>query len=94
MPRQEDAPAPPASIAFSSVLAAPSPAHRIYNVVDEEVPTLATLFAAVGQPPPDGSDPARARAFPALMDGRRPREDLGFRPLYPRFADAVAAGEA
>ncbi|MBA3931257.1 MAG: epimerase, partial [Xanthomonas sp.] len=71
-----------------------SPAYRIYNVVDDEAPDLATLFAAVGQPPPDGSDPKRAKAFSAVMDGRRIREDLGFRPVYPRLADAVRAGEA
>jgi UDP-glucose 4-epimerase len=76
------------------LLAAPSPAHRIYNVVDDEAPDLAALFASVGQPPPDGSDPERARAFSAVMDGRRLREDLGFRPQYPRLADAVAAGQA
>jgi hypothetical protein len=33
-----------------------------------------------------------ARAFDVLMDGRRIREDLGFRPLFPRLADAIAAG--
>jgi hypothetical protein len=27
-----------------------------------------------------------------VMDGRRIREDLGFKPLYPRLADALAAG--
>ncbi|WP_213603796.1 NAD-dependent epimerase/dehydratase family protein [Pseudoxanthomonas japonensis] len=71
-----------------------SPAHRIYNVVDDEAPDLATLFAAVGEPPPDGTDPERGKAFSAVMDGRRIREDLGFRPVYPRLADAVGAGEA
>lgn len=71
-----------------------SPAHRIYNVADDDAPDLATLFASVGQPPPDGSDPERAKAFSAVMDGRRIREDLGFRPMYPRLADAVGAGEA
>ena len=76
------------------LLAAPSPAHRIYNVVDDEAPDLATLFASVDQPPPDGSDPERAKAFSAVMDGRRIREDLGFLPQYPRLADAVVAGQA
>ena len=71
-----------------------SPAHRIYNVVDDEAPDLATLFAAVGEPPPDGTDPERGKAFSAVMDGRRIREGLGFRPVYPRLADAVGAGEA
>jgi len=42
--------------------------------------------------PPDGSDAERARAFSALLDGRRIREDLGFEPEFPRLADAIAAG--
>ena len=74
------------------LLDAPSPAHRIYNVVDDEAPDLATLFASVGEPPPDGSNAERARAFDALIDGRRIREDLGFKPEFPRLADALAAG--
>jgi nucleoside-diphosphate-sugar epimerase len=74
------------------LLDASSPAHRIYNVVDDEAPDIATLFAAVGAPRPDGSDAERARAFDVLLDGRRIREDLGFRPEFPRLADAIAAG--
>jgi UDP-glucose 4-epimerase len=77
--------------AVSRLLDAPSPAHRIYNVVDDEAPDIATLFASVGAPPPDGSDAERARAFDALMDGHRIREDLGFTPEFPRLADAIAA---
>jgi UDP-glucose 4-epimerase len=73
------------------LLDAPSPAHRIYNVVDDEAPDLATLFASVGAPPPDGSNAERARAFDVLLDGSRIREDLGFQPTFPRLADAVAA---
>jgi hypothetical protein len=61
-------------------------------VVDDEAPDLATLFASVGEPPPDGSNAERARAFDALLDGRRIREDLGFAPTFRRLADAVAAG--
>jgi UDP-glucose 4-epimerase len=72
--------------AIALVLEAPSPAHRIYNVVDDEAPDLATLFASVGAPPPDGADAERARAFDALMDGHRIREDLGFKPEFPRLA--------
>lgn len=78
--------------AVARLLDAPSPSHRIYNVVDDEAPDLATLFASVGAPPPDGSNAERARAFDAVMDGRRIREDLGFEPQFPRLADAVAAG--
>jgi hypothetical protein len=37
---------------------------------------------------------ATARASDALMDGRRIREDLGFRPKFPRLSDAVAASSA
>ena len=77
--------------AVARLLDAASPAHRIYNVVDDEAPDLATLFASVGAPPPDGSNAERARAFDALMDGRRIREDLGFEPEFPRLADAIAA---
>jgi nucleoside-diphosphate-sugar epimerase len=78
--------------AVARVLDAPWPSHRIYNVVDDEAPDLATLFASVGAPPPDGSDAERARAFDTLLDGRRIREDLGFKPTFPRLADAIAAG--
>ncbi|MFP2956403.1 NAD-dependent epimerase/dehydratase family protein [Myxococcus sp. 1LA] len=74
------------------LLDAPSPAHRIYNVVDDEAPDIATLFASVGALPPDGSNAAFARGFDALLDGRRIREELGFRPRFPRLADALAAG--
>ena len=78
--------------AVALVLDTPSPSHRIYNVVDDEAPDLATLFASVGAPPPDGSDAERARAFDVVLDGRRIREDLGFKPRFPRLADAIAAG--
>lgn len=80
--------------AVARLLDARSPAHRIYNVVDDEAPDLATLFASVGEPPPSGSDAERARAFDALLDGRRIRDDLGFEPLFPRLADAIAAAAA
>jgi len=75
--------------AVARLLDTPSPAHRVYNVVDDEAPSLAALFASVGEPPPDGSNAERARAFDALMDGRRIREDLGFKPRFPRLADAL-----
>jgi nucleoside-diphosphate-sugar epimerase len=78
--------------AVARMLDAPSPGHRIYNVVDDEAPELATMLASVGAPPPDGADAESARAFDALMDGRRIREDLGFKPRFPRLADAIAAG--
>jgi nucleoside-diphosphate-sugar epimerase len=78
--------------AVGRVLDAGAPRHRVYNVVDDEAPDLATLFAAVGAPPPDGSNAERARAFDAVMDGTRIREELGFRPRFPRLADAIGAG--
>jgi nucleoside-diphosphate-sugar epimerase len=77
--------------AVSRLLDARSPSHRIYNVVDDEAPELAALFAAVGQPPPDGTSAERAAAFNALLDGRRIREDLEFKPTFPRLADAIEA---
>ncbi len=78
--------------AVALLLDTPSPAHRIYNVVDDEAPELATLFASVGAQPPDGSNAERARTFDALLDGRRIREDLGFNPRFPCLSDALAAG--
>jgi nucleoside-diphosphate-sugar epimerase len=78
--------------AVALLLDAPSPRHRIYNVCDDEAPNNATLFASVGAPPPDGSEPGRARAFESVMDGRQIRDDLGFKPMFPRLADALAAG--
>ena len=78
--------------AVSLLFDTPSPAHRIYNVVDDEAPELRELFASVGAPPPDGSNAEFARTFDALMDGRRIREELGFKPRFPRLADAIAAG--
>lgn len=78
--------------AISLLLDAVAPAHRIYNVVDNEAPDLATLFASVGAPPPDGSNAELARSFESVADGQRIREDLGFTPRYPRLADAIAAG--
>lgn len=78
--------------AVARLLDAVSPAHRIYNLVDDESPALATLFASVGAAPPDGSDAVRASAFDALLDGSRIREDLAFKPRFPRLADAVVAG--
>lgn len=78
--------------AVMRLLDAATPAHRVYNVVDDDAPDLATLFAAVGEPAPDGSGVERARAFDVLLDGRRIREDLGFKPLFSRLADAIEAG--
>jgi nucleoside-diphosphate-sugar epimerase len=77
--------------AVTRLLDAPSPSHRIYNVTDDDAPTFAALFASVGAPPPDGTGAERGRAFDMILDGRRLRDDLGFRPKFPRLADAVAA---
>lgn len=78
--------------AIARLLEAESPAHRIYNLTDDEAPDMATLFAAVGAAPPDGSEAERGRVFEAILDGSRLRADLGFAPVFPRLADAVAAG--
>lgn len=78
--------------AVERILDKASPAHVVYNVVDDEPAELAAMFASVGAPPPDDTQPDRARAFRTLMDGARIREDLGFAPIYPRLADAIAAG--
>ena len=78
--------------AVARTLDTPSPKYRIYNVVDDEAPDLATVFAALGAPPPDGSNAERARAFDSPLDGKRIREDLGFHPKYARLADAIAEG--
>jgi nucleoside-diphosphate-sugar epimerase len=80
--------------AVARLLEAPKPAHRIYNVTDDEAPDLATLAASVGEPAPDGTNAERAKAFDAVMDGRRIREDLGFKPEFPRLSDAMKAGTA
>jgi UDP-glucose 4-epimerase len=78
--------------AVALVLDARSPAHRIYNVTDDEAPDLATLFASVAAAPPDGSNAEWGRAFDAVLDGRRIGDDLGFKPTFPRLVDAIAAG--
>jgi len=80
--------------AVALVLEKPSPEHRVYNVVDDEAPELATIFRSVGEPPPDGSEAERARSFDALLDGSRMRREFGFAPIHPRLADALAAGAA
>jgi UDP-glucose 4-epimerase len=81
--------------AVARMLDASAPSYRVYNVVDDEAPELATVFASVGSPPPDGSNAEKGRAFDALLDGRRIREDLGFKPRFPRLVDALAkAGSA
>ncbi|MBI0329454.1 NAD-dependent epimerase/dehydratase family protein [Burkholderia plantarii] len=74
------------------LLDAPAPAYRLYNLTDDEAPRIDELFAAVGAPPPDGSEAERGAAFDTLLDGRRIRDDLGFRPRFPRLRDAVAEG--
>lgn len=78
--------------AVARLLDASAPAHRVYNLVDDESPTLATLFASVGAPAPDGTDTGRAKAFEAQMDGTRMREDLGFVAEVPRLEDATKRG--
>jgi nucleoside-diphosphate-sugar epimerase len=78
--------------AVARLLDAAAPAHRVYNVTDDEAPSLAALFAAVGEPPPDGSKAEAGRALDVLLDGRRIRDELGFKPDFPRLTDALATG--
>ena len=75
--------------AIALVLESASPGHRVYNLTDDEAPDMAALFASVNEPPPDGSEAARGRAFEAVMDGSRLREDLGFAPTFPRLTDGA-----
>lgn len=70
-----------------------SPSYRIYNVVDDEAPQLAHLFSAFDQPVPDGSNAELGLPFDALLDGRRLREDLGFKPIYASYQDAMLPSE-
>ncbi|MDQ7976074.1 NAD-dependent epimerase/dehydratase family protein [Paraburkholderia sp. SARCC-3016] len=77
--------------AVARLLDTSDPTYRIYNVVDDEPTRIAELFASIGAPPPDGSDAKRGAAFDTPLDGRRIRDDLGFRPTFSRLADAIAA---
>ncbi|MCA9623224.1 MAG: NAD-dependent epimerase/dehydratase family protein [Myxococcales bacterium] len=77
--------------AVARVLDAPAPSHRVYNVTDDDAPTLTELLGAVGAPAPSGVDAERGRAFDAILDGRRLRDDLGFEPRFPCLANAIAA---
>jgi UDP-glucose 4-epimerase len=77
--------------AIARLLEAPARSHRIYNLTDDEAPDLATLFASVGEAPPDGSHADQGRVFEAVMDGRRLREDVGFSPEVSRLAPAAKA---
>jgi len=76
--------------AVARLVEAESPAHRVYNLTDDEAPDLTTLFASVGAPPPDGSEAERGRVFEAVLNGSRLREDLGFASTFPRLADSLA----
>lgn len=78
--------------AIMRILDAAALRHHVYNVADDDAPDVATMFATVGAPPPDGSNADFARDFDAITDARRLREELGFAPKYPRLADAVRAG--
>lgn len=77
--------------ALTCLLETPGPSRKVYNVVDDEAPTIAELFASIGMPPPNGSDAGSAAAFGTLIDGSRIREDLDFSPTYPRLRDAIVA---
>ncbi|MCI4373795.1 MAG: NAD(P)-dependent oxidoreductase, partial [Thermoplasmata archaeon] len=66
---------------------------KVYNIADDAPITLLELsrLARLPEPPAERSsitfDP-----WEGLLDTRRAREDLGFRPIYPSCYSAVAAG--
>lgn len=48
-------------------------------------PQIRDVVRVGGARPPDGSNAEVARGFAALLDGRRIRDDLSFKPKFPRF---------
>ncbi|MCI4343778.1 MAG: NAD(P)-dependent oxidoreductase [Thermoplasmata archaeon] len=70
-----------------------TPAGKVFNIADDAPITLLELsrLARLPEPPVERSaltfDP-----WEGLLDTRRAREDLGFRPIYPSCYSALAAG--
>lgn len=66
---------------------------KVYNIADDAPITLLELTRLAHEPEPSPErftlpfDP-----WEGLMDGRRAREELGFRPLYPSCFSALDAG--
>jgi nucleoside-diphosphate-sugar epimerase len=71
-------------------LAADGADGRIFNLADDAALTAWELCALSGQPPPVGDGPADP--WEGLVDTRRIRTELGFRPVYPSVYAAHAAG--
>jgi nucleoside-diphosphate-sugar epimerase len=74
------------------VLDADGAAGRIFNVADDAALTAWELCALAGLPVPDGDGPADP--WEGLVDTRRIRAELGYRPVYPTAYPAYAAGAA
>jgi len=70
-----------------------SRAGKVYNIADDAPITLLELTRLAREPEPS---PERFAlpfdAWEGLMDTRRAREELGFRPLYPSCYSALDAG--
>ena len=79
--------------AVTLLLDAPSPAHRIYNVVDDEAPNLATLFASVGEPPPNGSDAEKRGPSTHCWTGAGSAKTSGSTPVSAPRRRACAAAD-
>jgi nucleoside-diphosphate-sugar epimerase len=66
---------------------------KVYNIADDATITLLELTRLAREPEPS---PERSTLpfdpWEGLMDTRRAREALGFRPLYPSCSSAVDAG--
>jgi len=62
---------------------------RIYNLADDAALTAWELCALTGQPAPAGM--GEVDPWEGIVDTRRIREELGFRPTYPTVYAAHAA---
>jgi len=89
--------------AVMCVLDAPAPTHRIYNVVDDEAPTFAQLFATVGAPPSHAQPGSIAKASRPLFQlietaqpanaNTPPRSGTSEAPLAGRDAPPAEVGD-
>lgn len=71
-------------------LALNADADGVFNLADDAALTAWELSALAGRPAPDGGGPVDPWA--GVVDTRRIRDELGFRPAYPTVYAAHAAG--